>query len=108
MRARSHWPRSREMDLLMDALSDVLSAVRLDGAVYVNAEFTAPWCVATRYGLHTAAPKLPDTDHVVFFHLLTDGSCLARLAAGGEVIAVKAGDLLLLPARRSARPRQRS
>jgi hypothetical protein len=64
----------------MDALSDVLSAVRLDGAVYVNAEFTAPWCVATRYGLHTAAPKLPDTDHVVFFHLLTDGSCLARLA----------------------------
>ena len=81
----------------MDALSDVLTAVRLDGAVYVNAEFTAPWCVATRYGLHTAAPKLPDTDHVVFFHLLTDGSCLARLAAGGEVIAIKAGDLLLLP-----------
>lgn len=81
----------------MDALSDVLSAVRLDGAVYVNAEFTAPWCVATRYGLHTAAPKLPDTDHVVFFHLLTDGSCFARLAAGGQAIAVKAGDLLLLP-----------
>ena len=70
----------------MDALSDVLSAVRLDGAVYVNAEFTAPWCVATQYGLHSAAPKLPDTDHVVFFHLLTEGSCLARLA----------GDLLLL------------
>jgi hypothetical protein len=35
----------------MDALSDVLSAVRLDGAVYVNAEFTAPWCVATQFGL---------------------------------------------------------
>lgn len=29
---------------------------------------------------------MPDTDHVVFFHLLTEGSCLARLA----------GDLLLL------------
>jgi AraC-like DNA-binding protein len=81
----------------MDALSDVLSAVRLDGAVYVDAEFTAPWCVATQYGLHTAAPKLPDSDHVVFFHLLTDGSCLARLAGGSEVIEVKAGDLLMLP-----------
>jgi AraC-like DNA-binding protein len=80
----------------VDALSDVLSAVRLDGAVYVNAEFTAPWCVATQYGLHTAAPKLPDSDHVVFFHLLTDGSCLARLAGGSEIIEVKAGDLLLL------------
>ncbi|HEX2449268.1 MAG TPA: AraC family transcriptional regulator [Methyloceanibacter sp.] len=81
----------------MDALSDVLSAVRLDGAVYVNAEFTAPWCVATQYGLHSAAPKLPDSDHVVFFHLLTEGTCFARLAGGGEVIEVKAGDLLLLP-----------
>jgi len=81
----------------MDALSDVLSAIRLDGAVYVDAEFTAPWCVATRYGLHTAAPQLPNSDHVVFFHLLTDGSCLARLAGGGEVFEVKAGDLLLLP-----------
>ena len=76
----------------MDALSDVLSAIRLDGAVYVNAEFTAPWCVATQYGLHTAAPRLPDSDHVVFFHLLTDGSCLARLADGSEIIEVKAGD----------------
>ena len=80
----------------MDALSDLLSAVRLDGAVYVNAEFTAPWCVATQYGLHSAAPKLPDTDHVVFFHLLTDGSCLARLAGGMQEIRVEAGDLLLL------------
>ena len=80
----------------MDALSDVLSAVRLDGAVYVNAEFTAPWCVATQYGLHSAAPKLPDTDHVVFFHLLTEGSCLVRLAGGTEESRVEAGDLLLL------------
>jgi AraC family transcriptional regulator, alkane utilization regulator len=87
----------RETDRVMDALSDVLSAIRLDGAVFVDAEFTAPWCVATQYGLHTAASKLPDTDHVVFFHLLTDGSCLARLADGGEVFEVKAGDLLLLP-----------
>lgn len=81
----------------MDALSDVLSAIRLDGAVYVDAEFTAPWCVATQYGLHTAAPKLPDSDHVVFFHLLTDGSCLARLADGGETVKVEAGDVLLFP-----------
>ena len=80
----------------MDALSDVLSAVRLDGAVYVNAEFTAPWCVATQYGLNSAAPKLPDTDHVVFFHLLTEGSCLARLAGGTEEIRVEAGDFCCL------------
>jgi len=39
----------------VDALSDVLAAIRLDGAVYIKAEFKAPWCVETQYGLHTAA-----------------------------------------------------
>jgi AraC-like DNA-binding protein len=81
----------------MDPLSDVLSAIRLDGAVYVNAEFTAPWCVETKFGLQDAASQLPDSDHVVFFHLLTDGSCFARLAGGSEEVRVEAGDLLLLP-----------
>lgn len=66
----------------MAALSDVLSAIRLDGAVYVNAS-------SPRLGASpTAAPKLPDSDHVVFFHLLTEGSCLARLAGGSEIIEV--------------------
>jgi AraC-like DNA-binding protein len=81
----------------VDPLSDVLSAIRLDGAVYIHGEFTAPWCVATQYGLQTARPKLPDSDHVVFFHLLTDGTCFARLAQEKEVVEVRAGDLLLLP-----------
>jgi cupin len=94
-RSRSELGRKGSERSAMDALSEVLSAIRLDGAVYVNAEFTAPWCVATQCGLHSAAPRLPETDHVVFFHLLTAGSCLARLAGGSEVIEVKAGDLLL-------------
>lgn len=29
----------------MDALSDVLRFVRLTGGVFLEAEFTAPWCV---------------------------------------------------------------
>jgi AraC family transcriptional regulator, alkane utilization regulator len=42
----------------VDALSDVLAAIRLDGAVYIKAEFKAPWCVETQYGLHTAATEV--------------------------------------------------
>jgi AraC family transcriptional regulator, alkane utilization regulator len=81
----------------VDALSDVLAAIRLDGAVYIKAEFKAPWCVETQYGLHTAATRLPRADHIVFFHLLTDGSCKARLVDGNEEVEVAAGDLLLFP-----------
>ena len=81
----------------MDALSNVLAAIRLDGAVYIKAEFKAPWCVETQYGLHTAATRLPRADHIVFFHLLTDGSCKARLVDGNQEVEVAAGDLLLFP-----------
>jgi AraC family transcriptional regulator, alkane utilization regulator len=81
----------------VDALSDILAAIWLDGAVYVKAKFKAPWCVQTQYGLPTAASRLPRSDHIVFFHLPTDGSCLARLTDGSEELEVTAGDLLLFP-----------
>jgi hypothetical protein len=58
---------------------------------------SAPWCVQTQYGLPTAASRLPRSDHIVFFHLLTDGSCRAPLADGSQEVEVTAGDLLLFP-----------
>ena len=79
----------------MDALSDVLKSVRLDGAVYINAEFTAPWCVRAKYGLARAGKRLSGADHVVFFHFLTEGSCKVRLADSTEAIDVYTGDLVL-------------
>jgi len=81
----------------MDALSEVLKAIRLDGAIYLTAEFTAPWCVESKFGLHTAAKRLPRAEHIVFFHVLRRGRCLTRLAEGGETIEVVAGDVLLFP-----------
>jgi AraC family transcriptional regulator, alkane utilization regulator len=81
----------------MDLLSDMLSAIRLDGAIFIDAEFTAPWCVETQFGLQLAMLELPPSECFVFFHLLTEGFCHARLARGGESVEVKAGDLLLFP-----------
>jgi hypothetical protein len=52
----------------MDALSDVLKSVRLEGAVYLNAEFTAPWCVQAKYGLASVKERLAGAEQVVFFH----------------------------------------
>jgi len=34
-------------DLTMDALSELLRAVKLSGAVFFNAECRAPWCLLT-------------------------------------------------------------
>lgn len=80
----------------MDALSDLLHTVKLNGALFLEARFTAPWCalVHPSYG---AAEMLARFNPVVFFHILTAGRCKARLAAGGETIELDAGDLILMP-----------
>jgi len=80
----------------MDALSDVLKSVRLEGAMYVNAEFTAPWCVTAAYGLDGVRRLLPSAERVVFFHFLTEGTCKVRLIADGQTETLVKGDLVLL------------
>jgi len=80
----------------MDALSDVLKSTHLEGAVYLNAEFTAPWCIESRYGLDSIRKRLEGADHVVFFHFFLDDGAKVPLADGG-VIEVDAGDLVLFP-----------
>jgi AraC-like DNA-binding protein len=79
----------------MDALSDVLKSVHLEGAVYVNAEFTAPWCISAKFGLASVRARLTRADHVVFFHYLTEGSCKVRVDESPDTMNVSAGDLVL-------------
>ena len=81
----------------MDTLSDVLKSVRLEGAVYLNAEFTAPWCIRGELGLASVRERLAGAEHVAFFHFLTEGSCKVRLLEGSEVHEASAGDLILFP-----------
>jgi AraC family transcriptional regulator, alkane utilization regulator len=81
----------------MDALSDVLKSVRLEGAIYLNAEFTAPWCIRGECGIASVRERLASAEHVAFFHFLTEGACKLRLSDGGETVEAGAGDLLLFP-----------
>jgi len=82
----------------MDALSDVLKSIRLEGALYLNAEFTAPWCIRGECGLPSVRRRLADAEHVVFFHFVTEGRCKVRLSnGGGETLTASAGDLILIP-----------
>ena len=80
----------------MDALSDVLRVIRLTGAVFLSAEFTAPWSVLTERGPSDGASNMPGGAHSVHYHLVTQGECLATLP-GETPIRVQAGDLLLFP-----------
>lgn len=80
----------------VDALSDALRVLHMTGAVFLDAEFTAPWCIVS-HGGHPVSPAYPDAPNTVFFHVLTEGRCKARLTAGREEVALEAGDLIMLP-----------
>jgi AraC-like DNA-binding protein len=80
----------------MDVLSEVLSTVRLQGALFFNAEFSAPWCLNSS-GSRGIAPYLPSNPgHIILFHFLTEGRAYAQLDDQQEV-ELSAGDIVILP-----------
>ena len=81
----------------MDALSEVLKAVRLTSGIFLDAEFTAPWCIDSAPGQDDIAHILPNAEQVFIYHLLTEGSCRARLRDGGPTLELEAGDVIIFP-----------
>ena len=80
----------------MDALSETLRVVRLVGAIFINARFTAPWCYQSPRA-DSAAPLLePGAERVVIFHLITEGECFVEMD-GGPPVRLIAGDAVVFP-----------
>jgi AraC-like DNA-binding protein len=81
----------------MDVLSEVLKAVKLDGAVFFNGEFSAPWCAAEPDSWTMASYLSVRSTHVVIFHLVTEGQGYVRVEDEGAPLALEAGDIVILP-----------
>ena len=80
----------------MDALSETLRVVRLVGAVFINARFTAPWCYQSPRADTAAALLEPGAERVVIWHLITEGECFVEMG-DGETVRLVAGDAVLFP-----------
>ena len=82
----------------MDALSETLRVVRLVGAIFINARFTAPWCYQSPRADSAEAARLlePSAERVVIFHLITEGDCFVEMDAGAPV-HLNAGDAVVFP-----------
>ena len=81
----------------MDALSEMLKAVRLTSGIFLEVEFTAPWCIDSAPGDEDIAHILPNAEHVSLYHLVTEGRCKAKLPGPGPSVELEAGDLILFP-----------
>ena len=82
----------------MDVLSDVLSAVRLTGAVFFDVDASAPWCGVSPDIERIAHRVMPDAERVIAFHAILSGSCWTWLENGSEApFRVDSGDVLVVP-----------
>ena len=88
--------RASDSSRAPDALSEVLRLVRLTGAVFLNAEMSAPWMVRTPSARQLAAKLMPQADWLVEYHLIVEGCCWVRVD-GDEPVRLSAGDLVMLP-----------
>jgi hypothetical protein len=52
----------------MDAFSEILSGVKLNGAVFFTAEFSAPWGFSASGSKVMAATIAPGTAHLILYH----------------------------------------
>jgi AraC-like DNA-binding protein len=80
----------------LDALSDVLRVVRLTGGVFLDAQFSAPWCVTARVAPEDCRPFLETPQHVIAYHCVVSGSLLLQTGTDAP-IELSAGEVVLLP-----------
>jgi len=80
----------------MDALSEVLRAVHLTGGVFLHAEFSAPWCIASRLAPEDCAPMLGPASHLMLYHYVVEGELHVGVE-GHDRFVLNAGEVVLLP-----------
>ncbi len=80
----------------MDPLSDLLRVVRLDGAYFYAVEAAGPWCVESPPAQKLKPRILPGAEHLISYHILTQGRCYARLLGQGP-LELLSGDVIVFP-----------
>ncbi|MDI5986468.1 AraC family transcriptional regulator [Halomonas sp. M4R5S39] len=80
----------------MDASLDVLRTLRLTGGLFLDAEFTAPWCVAAQVAPEDCHPFTPLPMGIIAYHYVSAGRLWLRVGEGASV-EVSAGHLVVLP-----------
>jgi AraC-like DNA-binding protein len=80
----------------MDAFSEILSGVKLNGAVFFSAEFSAPWGFSTPASNMMAPELAPGAAHMVLYHFLIEGEALVQLK-DGPFIELRPGDVVIFP-----------
>ncbi len=80
----------------MDAFSEILSGVKLNGALFFSAELSAPWGFSSPASNMLAPMLAPGAPHLVIYHFVIDGEAFVQLA-DGQSVELGPGDVVVLP-----------
>ena len=80
----------------MDALSEILNSVKLNGAVFFSAEFSAPWGVTEPASSKLAVEFGTGAEHMVLYHFLIDGGAFVQIPEGQSLELIP-GDVVIFP-----------
>ena len=80
----------------MDALSDVLRAVRLKGAIFFDVHASDPWAAETPAGTQIVRRMFPAAEHLICYHAITHGTCWACVS-NQPPLPLTAGDVVVIP-----------
>lgn len=80
----------------MDAFSEILSGVKLKGATFFSAEFSAPWGHLSPCAEELVPVLAPGAPHLVIYHFVLEGSAEVRVV-DGAFLTLDAGDIVILP-----------
>src|SRR5215831_16822655 len=77
-----------------DPLSDLLKTVRLTGAAFFDVVAKAPWAAESVPWKMILPKVLPNAEHLIAYHVLTEGRCFANII-GEEPTTVEAGEVIV-------------
>jgi len=87
----------------IEPLDEALEHLRLEGAIYLRAEYTERWALADQGGPMFAAMMHPGAERLILFHVVASGRCWVSRPDGerywanaGEVIVLPYGDAFLM------------
>jgi AraC-like DNA-binding protein len=80
----------------VDVLSEVLKVIKLQGAIFFNAEFSSPWSFVSPPARDLATVLAPAAGKLVLYHLVTEGRGYAWVDRTKPVL-LEAGDLVIFP-----------
>jgi AraC-like DNA-binding protein len=80
-----------------DVISQMLDVVRLDGAIFLRAQFRSPWSYESPPVSDLIPVLAPGTKRLTMFHIVAEGGCWISLKGSDDRLRLEEGDVVVLP-----------